>query len=222
MAVFKIEKNKNYTTMSNYHLRDKTLSFRAKGLLSFMLSLPEDWDYSINGLVSVSIENTRAIRTILKELEKHKYLVRERYQDRLGRFQYNYLIYEIPYVNFPHTDEPHANNDLQINTNITNTNNKDKLDKTLNPIIKELVKRNFIEITDLEIYRYDNLFNELLEEYEYKQVIIATSYVLSRWKENNGLDENELPIENKYKYFETAVKNNLTKLNEDIDLDWGI
>ena len=54
--VFKIEKNKNYTVMSNYHLRDKNLSLKAKGLLSFMLSLPEDWDYSINGLVSICKE----------------------------------------------------------------------------------------------------------------------------------------------------------------------
>jgi len=53
VAVFKIEKQKNYTVMSNYHLQDKNLSYKAKGLLSFMLSLPEDWDYSLKGLVSV-------------------------------------------------------------------------------------------------------------------------------------------------------------------------
>ena len=54
MAIFKIEKNKNYTVMSNYHLRDKKLSYKAKGLLSVMLSLPSDWDYSINVLISIS------------------------------------------------------------------------------------------------------------------------------------------------------------------------
>lgn len=54
MSVFKIEKNNNYTVMSNYHIRDKNLSYKAKGLLSFMLGLPKDWDYSMNGLVSVS------------------------------------------------------------------------------------------------------------------------------------------------------------------------
>ena len=53
MSVFKIEKNKNYTVMSNYHLRDKKLSYKAKGLLSFMLSLPEDWDYSLDGLCAL-------------------------------------------------------------------------------------------------------------------------------------------------------------------------
>ena len=75
---FKIEKNKNYTVMSNYHLRDKNLSYKAKGLLSFMLSLPEDWDYSINGLVSISKEEVKAIRNILQELQRYGYLVIEK------------------------------------------------------------------------------------------------------------------------------------------------
>ena len=78
MWVFKIEKNKNYTVMSNYHLRDKNLSYKAKGLLSFMLSLPEDWDYSINGLVSISKEEVKAIRNILQELQRYGYLVIEK------------------------------------------------------------------------------------------------------------------------------------------------
>ena len=78
MSVFKIEKNKNYTVMPNYHLRDKNLSYKAKGLLSFMLSLPEDWDYSINGLVSISKEEVKAIRNILQELQRYGYLVIEK------------------------------------------------------------------------------------------------------------------------------------------------
>ena len=64
--------------MSNYHLRDKNLSYKAKGLLSFMLSLPEDWDYSINGLVSISKEEVKAIRNILQELQRYGYLVIEK------------------------------------------------------------------------------------------------------------------------------------------------
>ena len=78
MSIFKIEKNSNYTVMSNYHLRDKNLSYKAKGLLSFMLSLPEDWDYSINGLVSISKEEVKAIRNILQELQRYGYLVIEK------------------------------------------------------------------------------------------------------------------------------------------------
>ena len=65
MSVFRINKNDNYTVMSNYHLKDKNLTYKAKGLLSFMLSLPDDWDYSMNGLVAISKENISAIRSAL-------------------------------------------------------------------------------------------------------------------------------------------------------------
>ena len=75
MAVFRVEKTKDYTIMSNYHLRDKKLSYKAKGLLSFMLSLPDDWDYSLNGLVAVSKEGIKAVRNILQELQKNMMLL---------------------------------------------------------------------------------------------------------------------------------------------------
>ena len=97
MAIFKIEKNKNYTVMSNYHLRDKNLSYKAKGLLSFMLSLPEDWDYSLAGLCAISKESKDGIRTILKELQEYHYLVIEKSRNDKGLFEYNYLIYEVPH-----------------------------------------------------------------------------------------------------------------------------
>lgn len=107
MAVFRIEKNNNYTVMSNYHLRDKKLTFKAKGMLSFMLSLPDDWDYSLNGLCSVSKEGIKAVRNILKELEENYYLERKRIQNSKGCFDYDYYIYEQPYqehlTNKPHT-----------------------------------------------------------------------------------------------------------------------
>lgn len=97
MSVFKIEKNKNYTIMSNYHLRDKNLSYKAKGLLSFMLSLPEDWDYSLNGLCAISKESRDGIRSILKELQEHHYVEIEKIRGDKGYFEYNYLIYEVPH-----------------------------------------------------------------------------------------------------------------------------
>lgn len=96
MAVFKIEKQKNYIVMSNYHLQDKTLSFKAKGLLSFMLSLPEDWDYSMKGLVAVSKENLKAIRSILNELKDHGYLEINQTRGDKGYYKYEYIIREIP------------------------------------------------------------------------------------------------------------------------------
>ena len=82
MAVFRIEKNRSYTVMSNYHLRDKTISLKAKGLLSLMLSLPEDWDYTLRGLASISMEGVAAIRSAVCELEAAGYL--ERRRERIG------------------------------------------------------------------------------------------------------------------------------------------
>ena len=70
---FRINKKRNYTVMNNYHLRDKNLSLKAKGLLSFMLSLPDNWDYSMNGLVFICKENITSIRSTLSELEKFNY-----------------------------------------------------------------------------------------------------------------------------------------------------
>ena len=96
MAVFKIEKAKNYTVMSNYHLQDRNLSYKAKGLLSFMLSLPEDWDYSMKGLVAVSKENIKAIRTILNELKEHGYVEINQTRAENGYYKYEYIIREIP------------------------------------------------------------------------------------------------------------------------------
>ena len=96
MATFRIEKNKNYTVMSNYHLRDKDLSLKAKGLLSFMLSLPEEWDYSIPGLVACLKENKKAVTTTLDELKEYGYLKVNKVRNEKGLFEYEYLIFEQP------------------------------------------------------------------------------------------------------------------------------
>ena len=100
MSVFKIEKNQNYTVMSNHHLRDRNLSYKAKGLLSFMLSLPEDWDYSLAGLCSITKENRDDIRSILKELQEHHYVEIEKFRGDKGYSEYNYLIYVKVYFLF--------------------------------------------------------------------------------------------------------------------------
>ena len=97
MSVFRVEKNRNYTTMSNYHLRDKNLSLKAKGLLSQMLSLPEDWDYTLKGLSVINKEKVDAIRTAVNELEKAGYIIRDRERDEKGQLgKMEYLIREIP------------------------------------------------------------------------------------------------------------------------------
>ena len=76
MAVFRVERTQNYTVMSNYHLRDRRLSLKAKGLLSLMLSLPEDWDYTLSGLARISLEGKDAIRAAVVELEQAGYVQR--------------------------------------------------------------------------------------------------------------------------------------------------
>ena len=97
MAVFRVERNKGYTVMSNHHLRNKELSLKAKGLLSQMLSLPEDWDYTLKGLSLINREKIDAIREAIKELERAGYIVRSRERDEKGRLRgADYVIFEQP------------------------------------------------------------------------------------------------------------------------------
>ena len=112
MAVFRVEKNKGYTVMSNHHLRNKDLSLKAKGLLSQMLSLPEDWDYTLNGLSLINREQIDAIRAAIRELEQAGYIVRSRERDSQGRLRgADYVIYEQPQ---PVPDSPTLENQCWI------------------------------------------------------------------------------------------------------------
>ena len=97
MAVFRVERNKGYTVMSNHHLRNKELTLKAKGLLSQMLSLPEDWDYTLAGLSQINRESIDAIRTAVWELEKAGYIKRRQGRDEKGKMTaIEYTIYEQP------------------------------------------------------------------------------------------------------------------------------
>lgn len=104
MAVIRRNKNNNYTAMSNAHLKDDGLSLKAKGLLSMVLSLPDEWIYSINGLAKICKESTTAIRSTIKELEEHGYLKRTRKQNDKGLFEYEYLFFEEP-IECEHMEE---------------------------------------------------------------------------------------------------------------------
>ncbi len=106
MGVIRVEHNTNYTTMSNRHLRDERLSLRAIGLMSKMLSLPEDWDYTVKGLAAIVKEGRDAVRKALMELEAAGYLVREQGRSAGGNFAANdYTLYEEPQV-LPLTEKP--------------------------------------------------------------------------------------------------------------------
>ena len=141
MAVFRVEKNKGYTVMSNHHLRNKELSLKAKGLLSQMLSLPEDWDYTLAGLSLINRESIDAIRTAVWELEKAGYITRRQGRDEKGKMTaIEYTIYEQPQppeldcpvlenptadnpiLENPTTDNPTSENPTQLNKDISRTN----------------------------------------------------------------------------------------------------
>lgn len=130
MSVFRIEKTNNYTVMSNYHLREREMSLKAKGLLSLMLSLPNDWDYTIEGLVTICKENETAVKSTLNELKDFGYLEILKVQNQKGQFEYEYNIYEQPRSKKPEVENlgvenPSVENQGQLNTNKQNTKKED-------------------------------------------------------------------------------------------------
>ncbi len=236
-----------YTVMSNYHLQDKSLSLKAKGLLSLMLSLPKDWDYSINGLVTLSKDGRDSIKSSLNELKQAQYVSINEYREPNGQFRYKYSVYYLPYPKwlemtklteggFTTSVEPLTDNPQEQKNN----NKKDKLDKTLeqsselishNLITKELIRRNYITEDDSSSFLFDDLFEELMKEgHNYKDLLIMSNYIISRTKERNFKDENDNDIQNKYGYFKYSLLSNIKKfenvsdsLYEDdelFDYDW--
>ena len=157
MSVFRVEKNKNYTVMANYHLRDENLSLKARGLLSMILSLPDDWDYSLAGLVKISKDGLTAVRAALHELEDNGYIHRERQRGPHGRLAGSiYTVYEYPqptlqapmYENL--TQENHMYDNVpQLSKDITNIKKEPKTDETkdsffLSPRAREETVENLI------------------------------------------------------------------------------
>ena len=145
MAVYRVERTRDYTVMSNYHLKDTTLSLKAKGLLSMFLSFPEDWNYSTRGLAKICKEGVEAVGNTIKELEKAGYIVRRQLRGANGRItDTEYIIYEKPQtpepsppdmvppdavspdtenpdVAGPDMDAPHTENPAQLNINQSKT-----------------------------------------------------------------------------------------------------
>ncbi len=116
MAVFRIEKTRDYTVMSNYHLRDMSLSLKAKGLLSLMLSLPENWDYTMKGLARICKDGIDSISGGIRELEAHGYLVRARVRGANGQLgSIEYTILEQPKAPSPTQEKPILENPVQAN-----------------------------------------------------------------------------------------------------------
>ena len=198
MAVFRVEKNKGYTVMSNHHLRNKELTLKAKGLLSQMLSLPENWDYTLAGLSHINKESIDAIRTAVLEIEKAGYIERSQGRDEKGKMTaITYTIYEQPIspvpknptsdkpiLEKPKADNPTSENPMQLNKDIQNTDlskkeerNKDGLNTDSIPILspapspleKSLPEKNGKEQKDA--YK---IYEEIIKDnIEYEHLINA-------------------------------------------------
>ncbi len=157
--VFRINKSKDYTCMSNFHLKDRKLSLKAKGLLSIMLSLPENWDYSINGLTAICIESRGVIRNTLGELKQNGYLKTTKLlpdQTETGRYRYIYDIYEEPKqdtekqgIEKQDIEKQYIVFNKELNTNKLNTN---KLNTNI--IKEESTKQRFKPPTLEQIQDY--------------------------------------------------------------------
>lgn len=180
MAYFRVNKNRDYTVMSNHHLRDRNLSLRAIGLLSKMLSLPDDWDYSVPGLVAICQESKNIIQGALKELEKNGYLVRTMTRDSSGHIGYNYDVYEQPQHTLPRpekpftvepctvspsTVEPCTEKQPQLSTNKLSTN---KLSTEESKTQEKAVEPNVVNIVDQpeEESIDDDGFGKIVEFYQ--------------------------------------------------------
>lgn len=165
MSVIRIHKNANFTVMSNYHFKEKAMSLKAKGLLSLMLSLPDDWNYSISGLVKLSKDGKDSVMSALAELEEFGYLVRYRTTNDKGQFSgIEYNIYEQPQRDNPPADKQIAEKQQedkqntekppQLNTKLTNNLNNKEL-KELNTDIKHfnlsIYQEVLSHIKDIEI-----------------------------------------------------------------------
>ena len=148
MAVFRVERTQNYTVMSNYHLRDKGLSLKAKGLLSLMLSLPETWDYTLSGLAKISLEGKDAIRATVVELEKAGYIQRHQTTGKDGKFGSNeYIIREYPASHEPPLEGPSSAQPLSENPSTVPPSAGATLTENPTQIKKDPVKKDQ-KITD--------------------------------------------------------------------------
>lgn len=186
MAIVRVEKNKNYTCMSNYHLRDTRLSNKAVGLMSKMLSLPDNWDYSIQGLTAICKDGKDSIISQLKELEATGYLIRQKSKNDKGQFKkIEYTLYEKPVTENPNMGNPNSENPTQLNTNKLNT-------KELNTYIggkaPKQPKSSFIPPTKADIQAY---ILEKIEsgKNEYRNVDVDTFYEYyneAGWHMSNG------------------------------------
>lgn len=245
MAVMRVHKTANYTIMSNHHFKEREMSLKAKGLLSLMLSLPDDWDYSIAGLATLSKDGKDSVMSALKELETFGYLTRTRVVDERGRFAgYDYDIFEeprrAPYSENPQTEPPNAEKPRELKTNRQRTKKeidiKDKKDKRNlsvleneepNLFTKELVKIDYIEPDSLYIADYNDFFNEMAAKYGFEVLRSCLWYFVNRIKTNGTKDELGNEIISRLAYCSRSIEQGAKRLTDEpnenpIAKAWGL
>lgn len=175
MAVFRVEKNQNYTVMSNHHLRNTDLSLKSKGLLSQMLSLPEEWDYTLKGLSKINREGIDAIREAIRELERAGYVTRTRVRNEKGQLgAADYVIHEFPMPpnpilenptqgkpisENPTLDNPMQENPMQLNKELSSKelSNTDLLNNHSIPILSTLSRQEAAQPQERKGNGYTNM-----------------------------------------------------------------
>lgn len=168
MAVYRVNKNRGYTVMANYHLRDKTLSLKAVGLLSKMLSFNDGWQFSTKGLSAICKEGPDAVLAALRELEDHGYLIRHRQRDAKGRMSNTvFEIYEQPQPVSPHRENPDVDNPDMDNPHMENPHGENPAQLNTNQVINN--QRN----NSLNKYQSINLdgMDRMDERSEYEKII---------------------------------------------------
>lgn len=200
MTVVRVNKTANYTVLSNYHFKEREMSLKAKGLLSLMLSLPEDWNYTISGLVKLSKDGKDGVMAALVELEKFGYLQRQRTTNSKGQFSgIEYNIYEKPQRDLPIAEKPisvnpNAENAKLLNTNVLNTKELNTdiiyiLDSLKNLELRSLYKEYLEMRIDIEAPLSASGLRKLMERVERLangdlalQAAMIEAAIINNWK----------------------------------------
>ena len=235
MPILRKQKVREYTTVDNKIINDSNISSRAKFMYVYMLSKPDDWKFNYKSFLKEIKEGKEYIQGMIRELKEAKLLTVEQKYDENGRFEWIYTLYEEPFENEPKNEnlpqpalpvmvEPSMVDPVILQKNI---NNKDKEDKPskgytssfFNPgehnrLTLELIDCGYIDKEDLQLYYYDDFFEDLLNKgNSYKDLITVLNYVTTRVISRDFKDEEGYEIKNKLGYLKNAVNSNLDKLN---------
>ena len=240
MSEFTIYRNKNFASIPTYHLKDQSLSLKAVGLLTKMLLLPVEWDYSLSGLATLNKDGIDSVRSTLNELKYHNYIEIEKLHSEKGTWKYNYIVFEKPadkaiYLqNKPDREKPGLvkpdvvkPSNYISNNNILNNNN-DKYDKyngledfeifngekiRHNQLTELLISFGYVDQDDYKsLTSYDNLFlNYLDNNHSVRELTKMITYIVPRVVDRDFLDEDNNEIKNRIGYLKSSLEQNWRK-----------